>query len=908
MAPTAADLEAPDDLRSLNLTDLQRRVLEQVFHRHVFETPAAAVADADFSVALEPTATGGLCRMGTGGDLPVRMTVKLKAGPVAPVHLRYYAEDFYGRKVGEGTMPDVLPDTAGTATADLVLKELSTFGYYHVIVTATVETKTATASSGVVVVQPAEGVLDPKATFGLAVPAGTLSPDVVEICRRLGVGHLLLDWADTRHVTNLAAVSPQIPPEFNWTPRDLELDGLLKAGLVPMGIVPFDVPQRRPDPGLLGTIATEAVQHYAQAIRDWQLGRSPALGGDSPADAVAAYRTTVAGLLEAVRRSTSPVSVWVAASPDILADVLADGTTLAGANGVSLYIEADATAMNLRNGAYRRSLDYGLQLARRAGVKRVVVGQTGEDPGAASPQQLAWKLVTRHVLSLAAGAERVYVGYGRGVPMPLPSAAAYAWMTHLLGGATYQGEIWEDVPLLEAHLFVAPERRVAVVWSWVGEDPASPDRGALVFENGAGLEARDVVGHTVGIWKNARLIVPMGEAPIFIISSELNAGELRDRVRQARIFGIPPATIWLRNLAPGNSPGRMVATLWVQSHRPYRLDAMAGLLPPFGWRARDAKQKFGLDAGQAREVTFELDMPTVAAPPKDAPPPAETPAAVGPPYEMQIAVSLGEEWVRRTQAVWPTVIPQRTIEVGYALTGWEGIEPVTVQNAAGNVRAEVRTAWDEKFFYFSAVVHRERDTFRGGRYATDGDALQLAWGLADRADDDFGQRGRDRGFPRGAFRDTDHLMAITFTKEGAQLIRLRGPKTPLRDHLPGNQDPWYGPVEGATADISRETSEKATYYAAAIPLKALAPLKGERGRALRFGFRIGDPGNPPIEWSAAAAVPDYLAGPGSYLPMTYIDGLPCQTIWTTIGPVPGQKVEEKKADAKKAEEKKADAK
>jgi hypothetical protein len=368
----------------------------------------------------------------------------------------------------------------------------------------------------------------------------------------------------------------------------------------------------------------------------------------------------------------------------------------------------------------------------------------------------------------------------------------------------------------------------------------------------------------------------------------------------------------------------MTATVWIQSHRPDRAEVIMGLLLPQGWKSRQAKQRFALDPGQGRETTFDLDLPvagavTAAPPPKPpakdekdkdtdkaaaekptakplsetppAPkPPADPPtASAGPPYTIQVAATVGEEWVRRSQPVWPAVIPQRTVETGYGLAEWDGIQPVVVQNQAGDVRAEVRAAWDAKFFYFAAAVHRSRQTFRAGRFASDGDAIQLAWGLQDRADDDFGLRGRDRGLPAGAFRDTDHLMAVTFGKDGAAVVRLRGPRVALRDHLPGNQDPWYGTVEGARADIARDADKLLTIYEAAIPLAALAPLKAERGRTVRFGFRIGDGAGPPLEWSRAAGVPDYLAGPGSFLPIGYAEGLPCQTTWLMTGPAPGAK-------------------
>ena len=784
-AAAATTLEPPDDLRVLSLTDPQRRILEQVFQRHAFEAPPAPAPDADFGVKVEPTVPGGLYRLGPGGDLPVRLQVTVRsAGSPAAAQFRYYAEDFYGRKVAEGKLAPAFTDAAGLATADLVLKELTAIGYYHVIVTATTRDQTAKAACGLAVVHPGAEGPDPQSPFGLAVPAGTGVQASAAIAWRLGAGYVF--------------VCP--PPDS----------------------LPQDTRQR------------------------------------------------------AVVSATRGVGVDLGT----LVDVLTEGPALEGADGIRLSLDAGASVPSLRSGAYRRSLDYAIQTARRLGVRSVVVGETGEDPTAFSPQEQAWKLITRHVLSLAAGAGQVFIAQGRGIPDPLPSAAAYACMTHLLRGTRYQEELWPDVPLLEAHLFAGPERRVAVVWSWAGDDPANPDRGALVLEDGSRLEAFDVMGQAVGIWKGSRLIVPLGEAPIWIVSTDLAANQVRDRIRGAKILGVAPATVWVRSLARGDRPDRMTATLWVQSHRPWLVDAVAGLMPPLGWRSRQTKQAFGLDAGQARELTFDLERVPPAKGDAEAPS-----AADRPPYEIQAAVTLGEEWVRRTQTVWLTQVPEQTVEVGYGLAAWEGIEPVVLASDLAGIRAEVRTAWDAKFFYFSAAVQRDRDGFMAGRFASDGDAIQLAWGLDGRADDDFGGRGRDKGLPAGAFRDTDHLMAITFGKGGAQVIRLRGPHAMLRDHVPGNMDSWYGPVEGAVAAIARDAEKKVTIYEAAIPLAALAPLRAERGWTFRFSFRIGDGANLPLEWSRVAGVPDYLAGPGSFLPISNAEDLPCQTLWTLVGPV-----------------------
>jgi len=873
-AAMAAAQEAPEEEigNPLGLTRTQREMILQVFRRHVFAEPAAAPDPGapGLGVRLEPTVPGGFYRLDT--DLPPLLRVTVRSpGSLEPVRLEYRAEDFYGRKVAEGTLVSAVPDAAGTATANLALNELKRFGYYHVVVTATAGDRKAGAASGIVLVHPADETPQPKSPFGLLAPAGAASGDLAEICRRLGVRHVARDVVDGRHVANLPSVG-EVPenwkPEFQWAGPDREPGAAIGPGAVPTGVVRLS-PSGRDlfgVPGLFGFVSAACVQHYASQVGEWQLGRPSDLGALS----AEVYRGRIREAIDAVRRSGAAASLWVSATPKQLVDVLTEGPALAGADGVSLVLDAGARAPNLRSGAYRRSLDYARQMAKRMGVGRVAVGATGDDPDAATPQQQAWKLVTRHMIALAEGAERVFVSSGKGAATPMASAAAYAWMTHLLAAGKYEGNLWRDVPLLEAHLFSTPEREVAVVWSWIGPNPAEPEQGTLVFEKGTRLEAWDVVGRPIGIWKGSRFVVPLGEAPVYITSKYPQTGFLRDRLRRADVVGLEPATAWIESVARGSLPGRVRVWVWVQSQRPYRADGMVGLLVPAGWRSRQVKYGFGLDPGEAKEFTFECDVSEEAGPG---------------PYPLEVVATMDDTWVRRTQVVQWAQTPERTITVGDGLLNWDGLRPVRVESESSGTFADVWTAWDRQNFYFAAAVHRKRAGYRGGANAFDGDAIQLGWGVADRADDDFGNRGRGKGLPAGAFRDTDHLVALAFGREGARVVRLRRPGVALRAHLAENMDPWYGPVEGARVVIGRDEEAGVTLYEAAIPMKELAPLAGGRDRLYRFAFRIGDGPNPPLDWAREAGVPDYLANPASFLPVSEAS-LPCQTYWVMVGPRP----------------------
>ncbi|HUX02116.1 MAG TPA: hypothetical protein VMY35_14215 [Phycisphaerae bacterium] len=879
-AAMAAAQEAPEEEigNPLGLTPAQRDALTQVFRRHTFAAFPDPAADAPLGVRLDPTVPGALYRMGPEGDLPPRLRVTVRSpGSMEPVQLEYLVVNFYGRKVADGTITSAVPDAAGIASTNLVLNELDRFGYYHVTVKATAGGEEAKSACGIAVVEPVEAAARPASPWGLVAPAGTVGPEWIETCRRLGVARLALDWVDGRHVANLPASAA--PPEdwrleFDWASAERDLAPLSQAGLVPTAVVPLSAGDRSlfAAPGLLGFVLAACAQHDAERIADWRLGR-PA---DGAAGSPAVYRRRVREAIDAVRGAGVPVAIFVTATPEVLADVLTEGPALAGADGLSLVLDAGAEAPNLRLAAYRRTLDYGRRLADRMGVRRFSVDVTG-DPGASpqdaaqgsavSPQQEAWDLVTRNLVALGEGAERVFTSAGQGAATPLPSAAAYAWMTHLLAGATYEGNLWRDVPLLEAHLFSSPDREVAVVWSHVGPESDVPEQGALVFDRGTRLEAWDVVGRPVGIWKGPRFVVPLGEAPVYLASTQAQRGALRERLRRAQVVGLEPATVWIESVARGSLPGRVRVWVWLQSQRPYRVDGIVGLVVPAGWQTLQKKHNFTLEAGEAKEFTFECDVSK----------------EVGQgPYAIDVAATMDDAWVRRTQAVQVAQTPERTITVGDGLLNWDGIAPVRLENAAGT-RAEVWTAYDRENFYFAAAVYRGRAGFRGGAHAFDGDAIQLAWGVGERADDDFGERGRGLALPPGAFRDTDHLMALAFGRGGAQVIRLRRPGALLRTHLEENMDPWYGPVEGARASIGRDEEAGVTLFEASIPMKELAPLSAQRDRIYRFAFRIGDSSNEPLEWAREAGVPDHLANPASWLPAGR-PALPCQTWWAMTGP------------------------
>jgi len=142
-------------MQRLGLTDLQRRILTQVFHQYVYETPAAVAPDAPLAVQIEPAVPGGLYRMGPVGDLPVRLQVHVRTkGKPDAIRLRYLVQDFYGRKVA--------------------------------------------GACGVAVVRPPAEGTSAQSAFGLLAPPGPVPDDLLAVAHRLGARHLAMDWDGTK--------------------------------------------------------------------------------------------------------------------------------------------------------------------------------------------------------------------------------------------------------------------------------------------------------------------------------------------------------------------------------------------------------------------------------------------------------------------------------------------------------------------------------------------------------------------------------------------------------------------------------------------------------------------------------------------------------------------------------------
>ena len=144
--------------------------------------------------------------------------------------------------------------------------------------------------------------------------------------------------------------------------------------------------------------------------------------------------------------------------------------------------------------------------------------------GTVPPDSMARWLVRQYVAQIALGVERFYFynffidgsaavrqwqGFLEGDGQPLPNVAAYATMTWLLDGATFQ-RTERPSPDVWVHTFALPRGQLAVAWSRTGTTAALPFPDAT--------HAWDLMGAEIALPEDRTFTVT--DAPIYVLMGE----------------------------------------------------------------------------------------------------------------------------------------------------------------------------------------------------------------------------------------------------------------------------------------------------------------------------------------------------------------------------------------------------
>lgn len=424
-----------------------------------------------------------------------------------------------------------------------------------------------------------------------------------------------------------------------------------------------------------------------------------------------------------------------------------------------------------RAGDTFRSMDYGVQVSRRMGLKYLYLTEGGtqyatpRDAQAAGPQPIpqnnienARKAVHYAVcLSLTGGfMSNNQWGIGYGADWTIPNTG-FAVMTHFLEDRPVVADIWPEHNLIYGGVFANPKfvtdevralprakeltarwdvpvplersgdkTKVAVIWSYTGPGENEQDKdGTLVFSRGPDLRAFDMSGREIKP-KGGTLLLPFNESPVYVTTQRLSVVELRERVGNAVIDNITPVNLYTHPLL---RPADQAQDILVRVQNQMNRAVNARLLLNIDGRRETTEAAITIPSGKLADVP--VPWPGVNVSP-------ENQYGVTVTVETQTVEENAEprklKTVTRRQIVQVGNFIKRAIRVDGSLGDWDGATPVVLDSRMlhskfdpteyllnpnlerptgtaeeKRIVARVYTAYDDTNVYVAAEVHE--DTF-----------------------------------------------------------------------------------------------------------------------------------------------------------------------------------------------------
>lgn len=537
------------------------------------------------------------------------------------------------------------------------------------------------------------------------------------------------------------------------------------------------------------------------------------------------------------------------------------------------------------------------------------------------------------------------IGYGPGWTLP---NAAVATCTHHLTDRPAVADIWPEQCLITGAIFAnsrfvndtvralpradelsarwdvpVPDTRtedttkVAVLFAQTGPSPDMPDTdGQIHLDNTDGaLRALDLTGRPIDPDGDA-LLLPFGEAPVYVLTDSLDVAGLRERIRTGRIETVTPINVDALSL---DAPPGIAKTLRVRIENQMNVPVGSELVASLQKRSTDPVSVH-LNPAELKEI--ELPLPDIAVSESGL-------------YEVLLHglfSPLGPDekplWDQpytheSRHVVQVARFEKRTVAVDGDLKDWEGSAPIILDSdmlASGvdltdyllnphlekplenanstRVVARVYTAYDEDNVYLAAIIDEPSFSCTAGQPIVKretelpyrkgipgrldhpvycGDVLQVAFGFRDRVPG-HGRQMDDPWRWKGWFCDTDYLYNLHDSTEGPVVMRQWSADGPRRNGYQTESAPGIEPVAGSRLVIRRDEESKRTIYEAMIPRTELA-LFDPSARRCRFGVIVHtDEKMASLRWSEACGIFDYWRGQGSWAP-TWSHELPCQTVF-----------------------------
>jgi hypothetical protein len=424
------------------------------------------------------------------------------------------------------------------------------------------------------------------------------------------------------------------------------------------------------------------------------------------------------------------------------------------------------------------------------------------------------------VRRLAGGQSYSLFRYEGDYPNPRPAAAAYAFVSKLLGGA-------EDPRTVELHkdlraiVFAHGQGSRAALWT-PREEPVS-----LEVELPQGVRVTDMMGGALALDPGERQRLELSGSPIYVYAEQTPAGELAARLERSE-FHLPAAALAV------TMPHIDLARVSVSNQLGEALSGSVLLRAPEGVSVTPEAAPIELEPGGIGAVEFAL-----AGWPEALP---NTPGA----FEARLRTEAHGE-VRRSEE--PTLWTVSRLTDAPAIDGdlaeYEDMPSIDLNTQAAldppdavanrlwtsteDLSVKAHLAWDAENLYFAARVtdeaHIQEQT--GSRIWTN-DAIQFA---VDPLNDATGAHFTSVS----GYNANDSEFGLALTPEGPVVWQWHGAAE--------------GPVEGAELAVVRGDGE--TVYELALPWSRLTDRGPEAGMAMGVNFIVLDadaPGKRALYW------------------------------------------------------------
>jgi len=681
-------------------------------------------------------------------------------------------------------------------------------------------------------------------------------------------------------------------------------------------------------------VTASIVQRFPD-IKYWDFWGDPWIYGPTWAGWAGNFRYSLRIWAQTAKQVRPDAKILAGGRPSFLKDIiLYESNTIKVMDGVTNSSRYDANAATWRSGAQLRSMDFGVQEAKRQGLALRFLTDSGTQRSAGQSVLTVdrrldcAKMVKLHVLAALSGCfqANIHENQGWGQDFALGNAV-YAVMTHLLEDRPVVADIWPAHPLIWGAIFANPrwitdevkalpraadlsarwgvavpkERendatRVAVIWSETGPDAERLDStGTLTIQPAGDLRALDMTGRPVGQKNGDALTVPLSQYPVYLLSDQMSVVAMRQSIGGGRIEGLTPVSSYLLSLPSplGASPTTLTARVQNQINRP--LKGMIALSGPKEWKIEPAQRPFELKPAELAELDFRV---------------TATSTTIRNLYLVQTKVESDGGKYERREIVSVACMRPMTVKVDGQIDEWTTAAFVRVdseqqrspqrcldwladpkqpfpQPPSGQtfVGIKAAVAYDAANLYLAAVVREP-----GLGNATDGDprtynenpllngdCIEMVFGFGERANDDY-RKSDDPWYWKGMFRDVDYVLIQFRQRADVPILQsLFAPGLTWRTDYQSEQVNTFT-VPGSQTRFIRDEAEKTTTWEIAIPRKYLNRFDPTKPYC-RFGFvYYNDEKLAPLEWARGCGVFDYWTNFGSFLP-AWNALLPCQTRW-----------------------------